>query len=138
MLAQLRPLAVAEVTRPTRNTSWPPWFGRRPQGDRRPLTPGTVKHAWDVLRRVRRYALQHGALTANPTECVDFSANPASGDHNRFEHYPLTAEQVGALSAAIAGQPPADYIGPALPWTSPKSVEACAMRSSHARSTQEV
>ena len=85
------------------------------QGNRAPLTPGTVKHAWDMLRRVLRYALQHGALTANPAERVDFSANRAIGDRSRFEHYPLTAGQVGALSAAIAGTPPADYIGPALP-----------------------
>lgn len=85
------------------------------QGDRKPLTPGTVKHAWDVLRRVLRYAVHHGAITANPTDRVDFSASRATGDHDRFEHYPLTAEQVGALSAAIAGNPPTNYNGPTRP-----------------------
>ena len=61
------------------------------QGIRAPLTLGTVKHAWDMLRRVLRYAFQHGALTANPVERVDFSTNRATGDRSRFEHHPLTA-----------------------------------------------
>ena len=85
------------------------------QGDRKPLTPGTVKHAWDVTRRVIKYALRHTAIPANPFDAVDFSASRATGDHITFEHRPLTAEQVGALSAAIAGHPAADYNGPALP-----------------------
>jgi len=76
------------------------------QGDRKPLTPGTVKHVWDVLRRVLRYALHHGAVATNPTDRVDFSASRATGDHARFEHRPLTAEQVGRLTAAIAGEVP--------------------------------
>lgn len=76
------------------------------QGDRKPLTPGTVKHIWDVLRRVLRYALHHGAITTNPTDRVDFSANRAAGDHARFEHRPLTAAELGALSAALAGNVP--------------------------------
>jgi integrase len=74
------------------------------QGDREPLTPGTVKHAWDVTRRVMKYALRHKAVTANPCDAVDFSASRATGDHGAFEHHPLTAEQVGRLSAAIAGE----------------------------------
>ncbi|OBK18584.1 tyrosine-type recombinase/integrase [Mycobacterium asiaticum] len=73
------------------------------QGDRKPLTPGTVKHVWDVLRRVLRYAVHHGAIAANPTDRVDFSASRATGDHAQFEHHPLTAEQVGRLSSAIRG-----------------------------------
>jgi integrase len=76
------------------------------QGDRKPLTPGTVKHVWDVLRRVLRYAVHHGAIATNPTDRVDFSASRATGDHGAFEHHPLTAEQVGRLSAAIAGEVP--------------------------------
>lgn len=85
------------------------------QGNRQPLTPGTVKHAWDVTRRVFKYAVQHKAIPANPCDAVDFSAARATGDRPAFEHRPLTAEQVGALSAAIAGIPPAGYTGPALP-----------------------
>jgi integrase len=73
------------------------------QGDKKPLTPGTVKHVWDVLRRVLRYALHHGAIATNPTDRVDFSASRATGDHARFEHHPLTAEQVGRLASAIRG-----------------------------------
>jgi hypothetical protein len=57
---------------------------------------------WDMLRRVLVYALRRGAITSNPTERVDFSANRATGDVNRFEHHPLTAEQIGRLSAAIS------------------------------------
>jgi integrase len=76
------------------------------QGDRKPLTPGTVKHVWDVLRRVLRYAVHHGAIATNPTDRVDFSASRATGDHASFEHHPLTAEQVGRLAAAIRGEVP--------------------------------
>ena len=76
------------------------------QGDRKPLKPGTVKHVWDVLRRVLRYALHHGAITTNPTDRVDFSTSRATGDHTRFEHHPISAQQVGALSAALAGKVP--------------------------------
>ncbi|WP_336584342.1 site-specific integrase [Mycolicibacterium tusciae] len=76
------------------------------QGDRKPLTPGTVKHIWDVTRRVFKYARQHGAIAANPCEAVDFSTTRATGDLDGFEHNPLTAEQVGQLSAAIAGEVP--------------------------------
>lgn len=82
------------------------------QGDGKPLTPGTVKHAWDVTRRVFKYAVQHKAIPANPCDAVDFAASRATGDHTSFEHQPLTAEQVGALSAAIAGNPPAQASGP--------------------------
>ena len=85
------------------------------QGDRKAITPGTVKHVWDVARRVLRYAVQHRALDANPTDRVDFSASHATGDHARVEHRPLTAAEVGALSAAVAGNPLDDYDGPALP-----------------------
>lgn len=74
------------------------------QGDRKPLTPGTVKHAWDVLRRVMKYALRHRAIAANPCDAVDFSASRATGDKGAFEHRPLTAAEVGRLSAAIAGE----------------------------------
>ncbi|MBU8819900.1 site-specific integrase [Mycolicibacterium goodii] len=85
------------------------------QGDRDPLTPGTVKHAWDMLRRVLVYAMRQGAITNNPTERVDFSASRATGDREGFEHHPLTAEQIGRLSAAVAGNPPDPYDGPDLP-----------------------
>jgi len=76
------------------------------QGDKKPLTPGTVKHIWDVLRRVLRYALHHGAIATNPTDRVDFSASRATGDREAFEHHPLTAEQVGRLAAAVRGDVP--------------------------------
>jgi integrase len=65
-----------------------------------------VKHAWDVTRRVMKYALRHKAIAANPCDALDFSASRATGDHGAFEHHPLTAEQVGRLSGAIAGEVP--------------------------------
>lgn len=58
------------------------------QGDRKPLTPGTVKHVWEVLR----YALHHGAIATNPTERVDFSASrdrrSAIGKHSNTARSP--------------------------------------------------
>ncbi|WP_413783627.1 tyrosine-type recombinase/integrase [Mycolicibacterium chubuense] len=67
------------------------------------------------MRRVLRYAVQHGALDANPADRVDFSASRATGDHAEFEHHPLTTAEVGALSAAVSGYPPEGYDGPELP-----------------------
>lgn len=87
---------------------------RSTQGNAEPLTPGTVKHAWDMLRRVLKYAEKHGAISQNPTAAIDFTGN-GTGDHERFEHNPLTLAQVRALADAVAGVAPADYIGPALP-----------------------
>jgi integrase len=68
------------------------------------LSPATVKHAWSVFRRVMTYALRHNAIQSNPTERVDFATNRATGDHEKFEHHPLTSKQVGELCGAIAGQ----------------------------------
>ena len=68
------------------------------------LSPDTVKHAWSVFRRVMTYALRHNAIQSNPTERVDFATNRSTGDHDKFEHHPLTATQVAQLSGAIAGQ----------------------------------
>jgi integrase len=76
------------------------------QASRQPLTPGTVKHIWDVTRRVMKYAVLHKAIGTNPCDAVDFTASRAAGDRTHFEHRPLTRDQVGRLSAAIAGELP--------------------------------
>ncbi|BBY84854.1 hypothetical protein [Mycolicibacterium tokaiense] len=85
---------------------------RSKQGDGDTLAPATVKHAWVTFNRVMKYALRHGAIISNPCDRVDYSASRATGDRSGFEHHPLTAVQVGALSAAVSGVTPADYIGP--------------------------
>ncbi|MQY25121.1 tyrosine-type recombinase/integrase [Nocardia aurantia] len=71
------------------------------QGD--VLSPATVKHAWGTFRRVLKYALRHDAIPSNAADRVDYDTNRATGDHEEFEHNPLTAEQVARLSAAVAG-----------------------------------
>ena len=76
---------------------------RRGGGD---LHPKTVKHAWHVMRQVFRYALRHDALAANPVDRVDFSPNRATGDRERFEPHPLTAEQIADVCAALRGERP--------------------------------
>ena len=116
VLPELGDAAVASIT-PARCEQFLAALVRRQsrQGNAEPLSPGTVKHAWDVLRRVLKHAVRHKAIAVNPCAAVDFTGGKATGDRERFEHHPLTAAQVGALSAAIAGHPPADYIGPALP-----------------------
>ncbi|WP_152467727.1 hypothetical protein [Gordonia terrae] len=68
-----------------------------------PLKAGTVKHAWNGLRRVMKYAMQHGAIVSNPCYLVDYDGGRATGDREKFQHHPLTAEQVGQVSAALAG-----------------------------------
>jgi integrase len=70
----------------------------------RGLTPATLKHHWSVLRNVFVYALRHRAITANPVDGVDFSANSAERRNRR--HHPLTAEQVAAVANNIGGRYP--------------------------------
>jgi integrase len=115
VLLALGPMAVAAVTS-THTEQLLATLVRQPsrQGDREPLTPGTVKHVWDVTRRVLRYAVQHKAIAANPCDAVDFSASRGMGDHADFTHNPLTAEQIGRLSTALAGNTPAQPL-PAYP-----------------------
>ncbi|WP_236592979.1 tyrosine-type recombinase/integrase [Mycobacterium intracellulare] len=105
VLVPLGPIAIGAIT-PAHCEAMLSALVRRAsrQGDRKPLTPGTVKHIWDVTRRVFKYAVQHGAITANPCDGVDFSASRGTGDHLGFEHRPLIAEEVARLSAAIAGE----------------------------------
>lgn len=106
VLGPLGPLAVVAVT-PAHVEQLLAGLVRQAsrQGDRKPLTPRTVKHVWDVTQRVFKYAVQHKAITANPCDAVDFSASRSAGDVDGFQHRPLSAEEVGRLSAAIAGLP---------------------------------
>ncbi|MFE0751043.1 tyrosine-type recombinase/integrase [Gordonia sp. NPDC058843] len=76
---------------------------RSRQNGGKPVSPGTVKHAWGTLRRVMKYAMQHGAIVSNPCDRVDYDGGRATGDREKFQHHPLTAEQVGRVSAAVAG-----------------------------------
>ncbi|OQQ31073.1 integrase [Prescottella equi] len=73
------------------------------QNGGKPITPATVKHAWGTFGRVMRYAMQHDALASNPCDRVDFDGKRATGDREKFQHHPLSAQQVAELSAAIAG-----------------------------------
>jgi integrase len=70
----------------------------------RGLTPATLKHHWSVLRNVFAYAVRHKAITANPVDGVDFSANSAQRRNRR--HHPLTAEQVAAVANSIGTRYP--------------------------------
>ncbi len=47
--------------------------------------------------------MQHGAIVSNSCDCVDHGGGRATGDHEKFQHHPLTAEQLGQVSAAVAG-----------------------------------
>ncbi|WP_353961356.1 hypothetical protein [Antrihabitans cavernicola] len=79
------------------------------------LSPATIKHAWGTFGRVLKYSVRHGAIPSSPTDRVDFATNRATGDHDAFEHTPLTATQLAELSAAIAGQPTNGQELPAYP-----------------------
>jgi hypothetical protein len=48
------------------------------------LSPRSVRQVSNTMGRVFLYAMQHDAITANPLERVDFSANRATGDRERF------------------------------------------------------
>lgn len=70
----------------------------------RGMAPATVKHHWSTFDLVFKYALQHGALAANPCDGVDVKAAKAKVRNKR--HHPLTAEQVAAVAAAIGERYP--------------------------------
>lgn len=70
----------------------------------RGMTPAAVKHHWSTLRAVFVYALRHKAITSNPVDGVDFSANIAKRRNSR--HYPLTAEQVAAVATNVGERYP--------------------------------
>lgn len=83
-------------------------------GDRGRLSAGTVGHVWRVLRAVLDQAVADGAIPSNPAAAAEFRRKRGTGDQTGFKHNPLTAEQVGRLSAAVAGELP-DENGNPLP-----------------------
>ena len=69
-------------------------------GDREPRSPGTVKHAYDMLRRVPKYAEQLKAIAINP-QAIEFTANGGTGNRGRFESAKCRFESdLGALRKA--------------------------------------
>jgi len=72
----------------------------------RGLAPKTTEHVWSALNRVMKYAMTHGGISSNPAERVDFGGGHAVGDHEKFEHHPLTAEQVGRVAAVVGERYP--------------------------------
>ena len=67
----------------------------------------TVRNVWQVLRHVLRYAYEHNAITAVPTDAIDrTTARYAVGDGNGFEHKPLTGPQVAAVAAKVGERYP--------------------------------
>lgn len=115
VLPELGATAVASIT-PARCEQFLAALTRRQsrQGNREPLSPATVTHAYSTLRRVLKYAKNHGAISEVPTETIEFGSG-GIGDREDFAPNPLTLPQVRALCAAISGQAPDEYVGPALP-----------------------
>jgi len=72
----------------------------------RGIAPKTTRHAWSALNRVMKYAMTHGGISSNAAERVDFGGGHAVGDHEKFEHHPLTAEQVGKVAAVVGERYP--------------------------------
>jgi integrase len=72
----------------------------------RGLARGTVKHAFDVFRRVLDVAVQDGAIPANPAASVPLPRRNATGDAEPFTPHPLTAEQVAAVAQHIGARYP--------------------------------
>lgn len=100
--AALRKYRAALVNRPSR------------VGDHERLSPATVGHVWRVLRAVLDQAVADGAVASNPAGAAEFRRKRGTGDKTKFKHHPLTADEVGRLSAAIAGESP-DQDGNPLP-----------------------
>jgi integrase len=92
--ARCRKFRAALVNRPT-----------RVGGEQARLSASTIKHVWAVFRAVLDLAVTDGALPGNPAEGPDFRRKRGTGDRAKFEHHPLKPAQLGALCAALEGQP---------------------------------
>jgi len=78
----------------------------------KPMHAKTVKHAWHVLSRVFEYAARKDALEVNPILKTDYADNHKRGKKSatatkRFDHHPLSIDQLGDVSAALRGELPA-------------------------------
>ncbi|WP_457135490.1 tyrosine-type recombinase/integrase [Mycobacteroides abscessus] len=73
-------------------------------GDGEGLSASTIGHVWRVFRAVLDQALSDGAIPSNPASAKEFQRKRGTGDKTKFQHRPLTAEQIGRLSAAIRGE----------------------------------
>lgn len=69
----------------------------------RGLARGTIKHAFDVFRRVLDTAVTDGALPANPAASVP---RLRQTDTQPFTPHPLSAEQVAAVAGHVAARVP--------------------------------
>jgi len=110
------------------------WLGelvRQPsrQGDKRPLSRGTVTHAWNTFRSAMRYAQVHKVISENPCAAVDVKATKATRGSTTFEHMPLTPAQVAALSARISddGYPTYGLMVTFLAYTGLRASENCGL-----------
>ena len=92
--AQCRKFRAALVNRPT-----------RVGGEHARLSASTIKHVWAVFRAVLDLAVSDGALSANPAEGPDFRRKRGTGDRAKFHHHPLKPGELGALCAALEGEP---------------------------------
>jgi integrase len=81
------------------------------------LSASSIKHVWAVFRAVLDLAVGDGALQRNPASGTDFRRKRGTGDRARFKHRPLRPAELGALCAALEGQPATGDNGsaPALP-----------------------
>ncbi len=69
----------------------------------RGLARGTIKHAFDVFRRVLDTAATDSAIPANPAMSVP---RLRAGDVEPFQPHPLSGEEVAAVAAQVAERAP--------------------------------
>lgn len=94
----------------------------------RKLAPKTVNHAWLGLKNVLTYATRHGAIPANPCEQVDFNTGRAVGDREKFQHHPLTAEQVAATAQNVGKLYPVyELLAHFLPYSGLRKAECAGL-----------
>ncbi|WP_454836198.1 tyrosine-type recombinase/integrase [Rhodococcus qingshengii] len=105
------PKAVASITaadvRRFRASLLSPRPKRRYRPDEQPvmvtLARSTVKHAYDVLRRILDVAVVDGAIPANPCHSVRLPRKTsAESDKPEFAPQPLTSEQISSVADHIA------------------------------------
>jgi integrase len=90
------PRSASRTSRPNFSPLPPAYSARR-----RTLSPATFKRIEHVFGRVLKYAVRKKAIPASPLDATEITDTRATGDDEGFTPRPLTAEQVGAIAAAI-------------------------------------
>lgn len=86
----------------------------------------TIKGAVGILRRVLDVAVRDRAIRQNPAADVATPTNVSLG-REKFQHNPLSEDEVDALATSLADRPPYDLMVRFLAWTGLRAAELAGL-----------